>query len=73
MFRDQFDVLYQEGERGGRVMALSLHPYLIGHPYRAKWLDQALAYVREHDAVWLATGGEIADWYYERYFDRAPK
>jgi hypothetical protein len=53
-------------------MALSLHPYLIGYPYRAKWLAKALAYVQEHDGVWLATGGEIADWYYQHYYDQAP-
>ena len=73
MFCDQFDVLYAEGERSGRVMALSLHPYLIGHPYRAKWLDKALAYATEHEGVWLATGGEIADWYYEHHYAEAPK
>jgi allantoinase len=73
MFCDQLDVLYAEGERSGRVMALSLHPYLIGHPYRAKWLDKALAYATEHEGVWLATGGEIADWYYEHYYAQAPK
>src|SRR5581483_4848080 len=64
MFTDQFDVLYEEGERSGRVMALALHPFLSGHPYRVKWLDRALQHVTAHDGVWLATGGEIADWYY---------
>lgn len=73
MICDQFDVLYREGERGGRVMALALHPYLTGHPFRAKWLDQALTYIRGHERVWLTTGGEIADWYYQHYYDQAPK
>jgi allantoinase len=73
MIRDQFDVLYEEGQYSGRVMALALHPYLTGHPYRSKWLDQALEYIAGHDQVWLATGGEIASWYYEHYYDAAPK
>ena len=70
---DQFDMLYAEGERAGRVMAIALHPYLTGHPFRAKWLDRALDYVTRHKDVWLATGGEIADWYYQHYYDQAPK
>ncbi len=70
---DQFDQLYAEGERSGRVMALALHPYLTGHPFRAKWLDRALDYVTRHRHVWLTTGGEIADWYYAHYYDQAPK
>lgn len=70
---DQFDVLYEEGERSGRVMALALHPFLTGHPFRARWFDKALSYITGHDRVWLTTGGEIARWYYEHYYDLAPK
>jgi len=70
---DQFDVLYAEGAHSGRVMALALHPYLSGHPFRIKWLDRALDHITRHKDVWLTTGGEIADWFYERYYDQAPK
>lgn len=70
---DQFDMLYREGERSGRVMALSLHPYLTGHPFRARWLDKALEHITGHERVWLATGGEIAAWYYQHYYEQAPK
>jgi peptidoglycan/xylan/chitin deacetylase (PgdA/CDA1 family) len=70
---DQFDMLYAEGERSGRVMAIALHPFITGHPYRAVWLDKALDYITRHKHVWLTTGGEIADWYYQHYYDQAPK
>jgi peptidoglycan/xylan/chitin deacetylase (PgdA/CDA1 family) len=70
---DQFDVLYEEGARTGKVMALALHPYLTGHPFRAKWLDRTLHYIRSHDHVWLTTGGEIAEWFYAHYYDESPK
>jgi len=73
MICDQFDVLYEEGQRSGRVMALALHPFLTGHPFRSKWLDRALDYIVGHQQVWLTTGGEIAAWYYEHYYDQAPK
>ncbi|MGE3248289.1 MAG: polysaccharide deacetylase family protein [Beijerinckiaceae bacterium] len=63
---DAFDVLYEEGARGGRVMGLALHPFLIGAPSRIKVLDKALAYMRSHDKVWFARGAEIIDAYREQ-------
>jgi peptidoglycan/xylan/chitin deacetylase (PgdA/CDA1 family) len=60
MIRRQFDVLYEEGAESGRVMAIALHPYLIGMPHRIGALDAALEYVCRHDGVWRATGEEIA-------------
>lgn len=64
---DQFDTLYEEGAKGGRVMALPLHPYVTGLPFRIKYLDKALDYICAHEGVWRATGSEIADWYYQSY------
>ena len=61
------------GAQSGRVMALAIHPYLSGHPYRARWLDRALEYITSHEGVWVTTGGEIALWYYEHYYDEALK
>ena len=39
MIRRQFDTLYAEGAQSGRVMAICLHPYLIGVPHRIAGLD----------------------------------
>jgi len=61
--RDQFDVLYQDGENTARVMGIALHPFITGVPHRAKYLDQALGYITGHRHVWMATGGEILDAY----------
>ncbi len=66
---DQFDVLYKEGEKSGMVMALPLHPFIIGIPYRIKYLDKVLEYICSHEKVWLATGGEIASWYFDHYYE----
>lgn len=57
--RETFDVLYAEGERCGRVMAIALHPFLIGVPHRIRALDRALAYIASYGQVWFATGAEI--------------
>ncbi len=59
--RRQFDVLYREGAASGRVMAICVHPFLIGHAHRIGALDSALTYILGHDDVWIATGGEIMD------------
>ena len=59
MIRRQFDTLYAEGAQSGRVMAICLHPYLIGVPHRIAGLDEALGYIPAHDGVWFATGEEI--------------
>ena len=58
--KDQFDTLYRESEaQGGRLLSLSLHPWVIGQPFRIKTLEQALSYILGHDGVWSATGSEI--------------
>ena len=61
--RETFDVLYDEGARNGRVMAIALHPFLIGVPHRIRTLDRALSYIASHGSVWFATGSEIIDAY----------
>lgn len=71
MICEQFDQLYEEGKESGRVMSINLHAYLCAYPYRIRALGRALEYITGHDHVWLATGGEVASWYYEHYYDEA--
>ncbi|MBI4183686.1 MAG: polysaccharide deacetylase family protein [Proteobacteria bacterium] len=61
--RDQFDTLYREGAATGKVMAICLHPWVIGIPHRIGYLDRALDYICAHEGVWLATGEEIVRHY----------
>jgi len=59
---DQFDVLYKEtGTQGGRILALSLHPWIVGQPYRIGALERALKHIMGHEGAWPATGAEILD------------
>jgi len=59
---DQFDVLHAEAaSQGGRILALSLHPWVIGQPYRIGALERALTHVMSHGDVWPATASEILD------------
>ena len=57
MVCDHFDTLYKDSESGGRVLCLPLHPFVIGLPFRIKYLDKALDYMCSHEGVWRTTGG----------------
>ncbi|GAA5063404.1 polysaccharide deacetylase family protein [Nocardia callitridis] len=63
MVRDQYEQLNSESEQSGRVMALALHPFVIGQPFRAKYLAEALAFLAEQPDIWLTTSDEIAEHY----------
>jgi hypothetical protein len=71
MMIDQFDVLYEEGGRSARVMAVALHPFLVNQPYRHKHLARALEYITTQRDVWLTTADDIAEWYYVNEYDGA--
>jgi len=59
---DQFDVLHKEAATsGGRILALPLHPWVIGQPYRIGALESVLAHIIKNRDVWSATGAEILD------------
>jgi peptidoglycan/xylan/chitin deacetylase (PgdA/CDA1 family) len=60
MVMDQFEVLMSEG---GRVMALPLHPFVTGQPYRFKYLSRVIKAITSHPDVWVTTSDDIADAY----------
>jgi hypothetical protein len=59
------DLLVEEGYEyiSARVMALVVHPYIMGAPHRLKYLDMALEHIRAHDEAVFLTGEQILDWY----------
>jgi len=63
MIKDQFDVLYAEAATSGRVMAICLHPFVMGQPHRIGALKRALEHIDRFEGVWKATGAEIAEQY----------
>ena len=68
MVRDQYEQLRADSTQpaGGRVLALALHPFVIGQPFRATYLDQALAYLAAQPDIWLTTSDEIAAHYLDQ-------
>ena len=63
MLRESFDEMYIDGTENGRALVLSLHPWLIGQPFRIGVLDEALGHMMRRRGVWAASGAEVVDWY----------
>ncbi|MCZ0733204.1 polysaccharide deacetylase family protein [Phreatobacter sp. AB_2022a] len=60
---DQFEQLYADAEGSARVMALVVHPYIMGAPHRLRYFREALQHIAARPGVAFMTGEEILDWY----------
>jgi allantoinase len=56
----QFEQLLEDGATTGRVMALPVHAFLLGQPFRIKTLRRILERIVATDDVWVTTSDEIA-------------
>lgn len=57
---DACDFLIEEaGQQCGRILALTIHPWLLGQPHRIAYLEQVLAQLSARPQVWTATASEI--------------
>jgi len=60
---DQFDRLYEESADNPRVMAMGIHPYIMGVPHRIKYFEAAYDHMLKKKDVWFASADEIYDWF----------
>ena len=60
---DQFEQLYADARQSARIMALVVHPYIMGAPHRAKYFRRIFERVRQRPDVAFMTGEQILDWY----------
>ena len=60
---DQFDQIYEDAEDSARVMAIVLHPYIMGAPHRLKYFRKIFENIRRKSDVAFMTGEQIFDWY----------
>ena len=58
--KDNFDMLYAEGETQPKMMSVGLHARVAGKPARAAAVARFLDYVAGHDKVWVARRIDIA-------------
>ena len=60
---EMFDRLYEEGGQRAKFMAIAIHPYISGQPFRIKYLEQIYEYVNRLPGVLHWNGAQILDWY----------
>ena len=58
---DHFDEMLAQSKHQPLVMGITLHPYIVGQPYRLRHLRRALEHVVRQNKAWLTTPGEIYD------------
>jgi peptidoglycan/xylan/chitin deacetylase (PgdA/CDA1 family) len=56
VYRDEFDVAYEEGG----LYVLTMHPHISGHRSRALWLEKLIVYMKSRPGVWFATHEDVA-------------
>lgn len=57
---DACDFLIDEASRqGGRILSLTIHPWLLGQPHRIVYLERLLAYIAAKPQVWTANASAI--------------
>ena len=69
MVVDQFDEMLEQSRNYALVFSVSVHPFIIGQPFRLRPFRDAVRHiVRHRDKLWITTPGEIA-----RYCEVLPK
>ena len=60
MIVDQFDELLAQSARQPLVCPISLHPFVIGRPYRLRRLRRAFEHILAHrNRIWLTRPRDI--------------
>ena len=57
--------LQEATENPGRpkIMAIAIHPYISGQPFRIGYLEKVYEHVNRHAGVLHWNGAQILDWY----------
>jgi hypothetical protein len=60
---DYFDRVYQESAERAKVMAIAVHPYISGTPFRIKYVEAVFEAMKAKPGVLYWTGEQILRWY----------
>jgi hypothetical protein len=63
LLQEGFERLYLDGAENGRLLIVHVHPWLMGQPFRIRYLDEALGGMMRRQGVWAAHGAAIVDWF----------
>ena len=57
---DAYQLLdHEANDRGGRVLPIAIHPWIVGQPHRIATLDRVLTDLADRAGVWPATAAEV--------------
>ena len=60
---DTFDQLYFESANRPKFMAIAIHPYITGQPFRIKWLEAVYDHIAKFQGVLHWSGEQILQWF----------
>jgi peptidoglycan/xylan/chitin deacetylase (PgdA/CDA1 family) len=60
---DQFEQIYADAAESARIMAIVVHPYIMGAPHRTKYFRRIFETIRGRSGVAFMTGEQVLDWY----------
>ena len=60
---DQFEQIYEDSADSARIMALVVHPYIMGAPHRLRHFRKIFETIQQKSDVAFMTGEQILDWY----------
>jgi len=60
---ESFDRLYAESAERAKFMAIAIHPYISGQPFRIGPLERIYDYISKFDGVLHWNGEQMLDWY----------
>jgi len=60
---DCFERYWEEGARRAKIMAIAIHPYISGQPFRIRYLEEVYERISRQPGVLHWNGEQILDWY----------
>jgi len=60
---DSFERYYEEGRERAKIMAIAIHPYISGQPFRIQYLEEVYKKINKKKGVLHWNGEQILDWY----------
>jgi allantoinase len=60
---DAFERLYEEGADRPKFLAIAIHPYISGQPFRIKYLESVYEEIAKRSGVLHWNGEQILEWY----------
>lgn len=68
-FKDQFDVMYEEGAYYPQYLSAATHAWILAHPAGSKAVEEAVQYASGFPDVWNTTEADIAKYWLEQNYD----